>query len=214
MKKSIGIFLIVLIVLLLILIAVGSAFFINTKNATSKEIAELKKEVSTLKNENVLTNEIITNETDESNKASQNTIEVSNSNNQNNKTMKDMVGEYYGEAKMDSDVIYGARLYLAEDATFGLFLEFGAITGSYTVENNKVYLNCIFSHGSDVSLNVYREKRILTIKNDELLADNFLYDGQKDFALKKVSNNTTEFDIRQSLRENIDSDYKQISFDI
>lgn len=202
MKKTTGVILVLIIVLLIGVIGVGGYFFIKGNNDTSKQIGELTNEVANLgKNAENTSNITATNTTTTTSTSNQTTV----SNVQSNKTMNDVAGNYKYEIKDNSGYSFGANLYLANDGTFGCFFEAGGITGSYSLEGNTITLNVIFSHEGGVGLNLVKEKKVLTIKEDGSLEtkDIHVHEAPETIVLKKVSNNTSEFDIRTNIRGSI-----------
>lgn len=208
MKKSTGVILVLIIVLLLGVIGVGGYFFIKGNNDTDKEIGELKNEVANLgKNtentsNNQVTNDVQTNTTDTTPISSQTTT----SNAQLTKTMNEIAGKYTCEIKDDSGYTWATNLYLADDGTFGCFGETGGNTGSYSIEGNKIILNVIFSHEGGVGLNLVKEQKTLILKEDGSLETKDIYvheKAPKTITLKKVSNSASDFDIRTNIRGSI-----------
>lgn len=212
MKKSTGVILVLIIVLLLGVIGVGSYFFIKGNNDTNKEIGELKNEVANLgKTTENTSNNTTTNDVQTNNTATSTTNQTTSSDTQSTKTMKDVAGEYRYETKDSNGETYTTRLLLVNDGTFGCLYDLGSETGSYSIDGNKITLNVLFYHGTGIGLEMVKTTKTLIITSEGTLITKDInplgvnLKSQDDITMNKVSNATSDFDIRNNIRGSIGS---------
>ncbi len=203
MKKSIGILLCAIIIILLIVIAVGSVMFVRKKHEHDQEVVFLSNHIMTL-TEKLYSNDDEA-DVDEKESLDNNTSENSVTSNENIIKLDSIIGKYELKTNNSEDA-----LYISKDGTFGYFTDFGGYTGSYSFDGEKIVLNPIFVYHTDTCLQLEKKSAIANIKEDgsiEINAKEFISPespgGIMNF--KKVSNNTEEFDIRQNIKENIGS---------
>lgn len=177
MKKSTGVILVLIIVLLLGVIGLGGVFFVKGNNDSSKEIGELKNEVSGLSKhiENTTSQSVngIENNTNTSiNQQSKSTEE--NKNTSTIKTYNDIKGTYESqEINMnegtDLDPYYmNYTLVLSKEGTFAYYNSDTDChyVGYYTIDNNKLTLNSVVFTGNDPSASLSNEVMEFTLNND------------------------------------------------
>lgn len=182
MKKSTGVILVLIIVLLLGVIGVGGVFFIKGNNDSNKEIGELKNEVSDLSKhiENTTSqsaNGIENNTNTSINQQSKSTEE--NKNTSTIKTYNDIKGTYESqEINMnegtDLDPCYmNYTLVLSKEGTFAYYNSDTDChyVGYYTIDNNKLTLNSVVFTGNDPSASLSDEVIEFTLNNDGTIKD-------------------------------------------
>ena len=203
MKKSIGILLCAIIIILLIVIAVGSVMFVRKKHEHDQEVVFLSNHIMTL-TEKLYSNDDEA-DVDEKESLDNNTSENSVTSSENIIKLDSIIGKY----ELESDD-FEETLYISKDGTFGYFTDFGGYTGSYSFDGEKIVLNPVFVYHTDLCLELVKKSVIANIKEDgsiEINAKEFISPespgGIMNF--KKVSNDTEDFDIRQNIKENIGS---------
>lgn len=175
MKKSTGVILVLIIVLLLGVIGVGGYFYIKENNNTSKEIGELKNEVTNLEKN-------VENATNQPNYVAENTTGANTdtkTSQQNTKSYSDVKGTYQSEKinindGNDSEPYYGVYdLILSEDGTFAYYhLDTDChYVGYYTIVKDKLTLYSVVSTGNDPSASLSNLTTTLTIKEDGTIVD-------------------------------------------
>lgn len=182
MKKSTGVILVLIIVLLLGVIGVGGVFFVKGNNDSSKEIGELKNEVSGLSKhiENTTSqsaNGIENNTNTSTNQQSKSTEE--NKNTSTIKTYNDIKGTYESqEINMNEgtnlDPYYmNYTLVLSKEGTFAYYNSDTDChyVGYYTIDNSKLTLNSVVFTGNDPSASLSNEVMEFTLNNDGTIKD-------------------------------------------
>lgn len=189
MKKSTGVILVLIIVLLLGVIGVGGVFFVKGNNDSSKEIAELKNEVAglsknventtsepTKNNENTANNNVNTN----TSTTQQNTSTENNKNTNTTKTYSDIKGTYESQTinmNDESDEEPYNRNYTLMLSDKGTFAYYHLDTdchyvGYYTIVNNKITLNSVVLTGNDPSASLSNDSITITLNSDGTIVDN------------------------------------------
>ena len=208
MKKSIGVILVLIIVLLLGVIGAGGYFLIKGNNDTNKEIGELKNQVANLgkSTENAsnsqITNNVQTNTT--------NTVQTTNSSDivsTTTKTCSTVKGVYEGKIQPNE---WGdtATLVLCEDGTYGYY-PYNSVDshniGYYTIKDSVLELYEIAGFGNDVSLTVNdtTKKISYTLNADGTITEknnNIVYTKKTDIPSK-------EYDIAKSIKDHLKNGY-------
>ena len=200
MKKSTGVILIIVIVLLLGVIGVGGYFLIKGNNDSNMQIGELKNEVANLGKNIDNTNSSSVNNSGKNLVDSQTTNSTTNSV-QSAITMKEIAGNYRCTI---SDVCH-VSLTLSDEGTFSYGGEVGAKIGNYYINGDTIILNTLFICGSDPSIKFDRGQHELKIKDKNLIEtdnkDNYLSDDiSQIISLKREESNTNNYDIRLDIK--------------
>ena len=126
MKKSTGVIMIIVIVLLLGVIGVGGYFLIKGNNDKNKAIGDLKNEVANLANntENTSNNQV-------TNDIKLNNTTTTSSNNTQSNTSKMTESEALEIAKTTYERVYAAVNGFGDNAIF--------VSGNYTVNGEKIF---------------------------------------------------------------------------
>lgn len=202
-KKSIKISLstFFLIIAIIIIIIMGFIIYnLNNKQTISTVLKNEQDNKTTISESNKVESENLqtaetTNEITKSNE--KNTIKHSYS-------YSDITGVY--EWKDESEL--GVTLVLSEDGTFGYYFEVGGITGNYTIVDNTIILNEIFSHGGGVGLVVTKGEKKLTINNNNSITGDFSNKNYtyvpSSITMKKTKNSIDNtFDIREQIKSSL-----------
>lgn len=186
MKKSTGVILVLIIVLLFGVIGVEGYFLVKGNNDSNKEIEELKKEVAGLNNnvENVTSqsndiSESNTNTNTSANTSQQNTNTQENKSTSFTKSYSDIKGTYESQTinmneGSNLEPYNGTyTLILSEKGTFAYYhLDTDShYVGYYTIVNNKLTLNSVVRTGNDPSASLSNDVLTLTINNDGTIVD-------------------------------------------
>ena len=236
MKKSMGVFLVLVIFVLFAILGVGYVYFAKYCADSKTEIQELKNEIVALnKNTESLKNnktiedvveEEIAKEKDNENKVTENKVEESKADNtkkeekvvDNNelniekiKKASDIKGYYEGKVTGSENWGDTVSLALYKDGSFIYNTVAGidvCTAGYYTIEDNKIILHQIVTHGNDVSLTIFDSVTnvVLELNEDGSIKDNNLN------TVFKLSNNATETnfektDIAASMKSALKNNY-------
>ena len=194
MKKSTGVILVLIIVLLLGVIGVGGYFFIKENDDSNKEIVELKKEVESM-SKNV-ENAIV----QQNNNSNNNVTTPQNNNINTTKSYKDVKGTYESQKiNINTSVApnyLSYKLILSEEGTFAYYhLDTDChYVGYYTIVNDKLTLNSVVETGNDPSASLSNETTTLKINSDGTIVDTDRKFFHDDFSLtfSKTSENPRE----------------------
>lgn len=176
MKKSTGVILVLIIVLLTGTIGIGAYFFVKGNNDSCKEIGELKNEIAGLSKKYIEnTTSQLTNNTENST----NTSKPSQDTEKNEitskiKTYNDIKGTYESqEINMNDGTTLEPcymkhTLILSKEGTFAYYNTDTEChwVGYYTIINNKLTLNSVVFTGNDPSASLSNEVIEFTLNND------------------------------------------------
>lgn len=191
MKKSTGVILVLIIVLLLGVIGVGGYFFIKENNGSSKEIGELKNEVAELRSN-------IINDSHNNN----NTVVKSNTDGLTEKKYEEITDKFTNE----SDSLFVTNVIKNSDDTYTLQ---GVIYSQYTLSVNE--LNEIVKTGK-----MQLDNTEYNVKKEQNPDSYHLYDGDNHdvYTIRKDESTSNYVIIRNaqvSLTQKKTNVYKQIT---
>lgn len=204
-KKTITISLSTFLLIIAIIIIIIMGFFIYNSNNKQTILTEFKNEPNSK-------SAISENNTVESNKetlqTSETTNEITKSTEKNTTKQTYSYNDIKGIYAWKDENDLGVKLVLSEDGTFGYYFEVGGITGNYTIVDNTIILNEIFSHGGGLGLVVTKGEKKLTINNNNSITGDFSNTNYtyvpSSITMKKTNNSIDNtFNIREQIKSSL-----------